>query len=81
VARPEGGRTHTESNIGTAFVDNAAGGRSGQGIHVLADAGVVCGLASRGAADGIEDAGQRALWEDGDVLRRGDGGQGGDDDG
>ena len=75
------GKGHTRGDPSAALLNNAAGGGGGQGAHVRAHAGVVGGRATGSTADGIEDAAQGALGEDGDVLRRGDGGQGGNDDG
>lgn len=72
----EGGRT--QGDINAARVDDAGGGTLLDRVHVVAHTGKIGQLARR-LADGLGDARQRALGEDGDVLGRGRGGRQGED--
>ncbi len=77
VLKGGGGRGRTQGHVDAALVDDAGGGGRLDGVHVLADAGKV-GRGARGGADGGDDARERALGEDGDVLGRDGRGQGED---
>jgi hypothetical protein len=66
---------HTQGRVDAAALDDAGCGGVLDGVHVFADADKVGGLAATAAADAADDALERALREDADVLGRGGRGQ------
>lgn len=74
----EGRKGHTQGNVGTAGIEDAAGGSTLDGVELGADAGVVVDGAVGLALDGVVKAGDGAL---GDVLEGLGAGQGGGEDG
>lgn len=56
-------RKHTDGNVGTALLNDTAGGSALDSVEVLADTGVVGGGALGVGLDGVVEAGQSAGWD------------------
>lgn len=54
---------HTDGNVGTALLNDTAGGSALDSVEVLADTGVVGGGALGVGLDGVVEAGQSAGWD------------------